>query len=150
MFVVWVVERLVMMSPPGFEVVCAADVLLHLLLPIHLGLHHHRLVDHVGDEALALEWAATHLLQLPPRAVASLGLWRVLHRNWRLDLSQDLPVVGGDDLLHVGHGGVGQLQVGPVEGLPQRAILGEALVDEGEEFGADVGILYILDILICK
>ena len=57
MFVVWVVERLVMMSPPGFEVVCAADVLLHLLLPIHLGLHHHRLVDHVGDEALALEWA---------------------------------------------------------------------------------------------
>ena len=117
MFVVWVVERLVMMSPPGFEVICAADVLLHLLLPVHFGLHHHRLLDNIGDEALALEWAATHLLQLPPRAVAGAGHWRIFHRYGRLDLNHDLPVLGGDDLLHVGHCGVGQLQVGPIEGF---------------------------------
>ena len=67
MLVVGVVKRLVMMPPPCFEVSCAADVLLHLLLPVHFGLHHHRLLDNIGDEALALEWAATHLLQLPNR-----------------------------------------------------------------------------------
>ena len=67
MFVVGIIKRLVMMPPSRFEVSGAADVLLHLLLPVHFGLHHHRLLDNIGDEALALEWAATHLLQLPNR-----------------------------------------------------------------------------------
>ena len=68
MFVVRVVERLFMVSPSRFEVRGAADVLLHLLLPVRLGLDHLCLIDHVGDEALALEWAATYLFQHPPRA----------------------------------------------------------------------------------
>ena len=36
MLVVCIVERLVMMAPPGFEVSGASDILLHLLLPVHL------------------------------------------------------------------------------------------------------------------
>ena len=47
--------------------------------------------------------------------------------------------MGGDDLLHVGAGGIGDLQVRPVEGLAQGPILGEALVDKGEEPRYDVG-----------
>ena len=57
MFVVGIIKRLVMMPPSRFEVSGAADVLLHLLLPVRLGLDHLCLIDHVGDEALALEWA---------------------------------------------------------------------------------------------
>ena len=57
MFVVGIIKRLVMMPPSRFEVSGAADVLLHLLLPARLGLDHLCLIDHVGDEALALEWA---------------------------------------------------------------------------------------------
>ena len=36
MLVSCIVERLDMMAPPGLEVGGAADVLLHLLLPVHL------------------------------------------------------------------------------------------------------------------
>ena len=36
----------------------------------------------------------------------------------------------GDDLAHVGAGGVGQLEVAPVEDFPQWAVFGEALVND--------------------
>ena len=111
MLVVTIVERLVVMAPPGLEVVRTADILLHLLLAVQLGLHHLRLVDNVGGKALAIKWAATNLLQQPPRTVAGLGLRSILHRDGWLDVCQDLPIVGGDDLLHVQAGRVGQLQV---------------------------------------
>ena len=140
MFVVWVVERLVMMSPPGFEVVCAADVLLHLLLPIYLGLHHLRLVDDVGCQAFALEWAAASFLHLLLGAVTRCGRRLLLDRDGWLDVGQDLSIVGGDDLLHVGAGRVGELEVRPVEGLAQWAVLGEALGDQGKESGANAGL----------
>ena len=74
MLVVTIVERLVVVAPPGLEVVRAADILLHLFLAVQLGLHHLRLVDNVGGKALAIKWAATNLLQQPPRTVAGLGL----------------------------------------------------------------------------
>ena len=57
MLVVLVVEGFAVVAPPCFKVGGAPHVLLHLLLPVRLGLDHLRLVDHVGDEALALEWA---------------------------------------------------------------------------------------------
>ena len=60
MLVVPVVEGFAVVAPPCFEIGGAPHVLLHLHLPVHLGLDHLRLVDHVGDEALALAWAATH------------------------------------------------------------------------------------------
>ena len=63
MLVVTIVERLVVMAPPGLEVVCTADILLHLLLTVQFGLHHLRLVDNVGGKALAIKWAATNLLE---------------------------------------------------------------------------------------
>ena len=52
---------------------------------------------------------------------------------------QDFLIVGGDDLLHVGAGGVRELQVLPVEDLAQGPILGEAFVDQGEESCSNVG-----------
>ena len=137
--VVRVVERFVMMPPPCLEVGGAADVLLHLLLPIYLGLHHLRLVDDVGCQAFALEWAAASFLHLLLGAVTRCGRRLLLDRDGWLDVGQDLSIVGGDDLLHVGAGRVGELEVRPVEGLAQGPILGEALVDEGEEPCSDVG-----------
>ena len=59
----------------------------------------------------AIKWAAANLLQQPPRTVAGLGLRSIFHRDGWLDVGQDLPIVGGDDLLHVRAGRVGQLQV---------------------------------------
>ena len=58
MLIVCMVERLGMMAPPGLEVGGAPHILLHLLLPVHLGLDHLCLVDDVRYQALALEWAA--------------------------------------------------------------------------------------------
>ena len=112
MLVVGIVKRAVVLSPPWLEVGGAAHVLLHLLLPVHLGLHHLSLVDHVLCQALALEWAFADLPQLPLRAVT--GGWRrlLLQRApaW-LDVGQEFPIVRGDDLLHVRAGGVGELEV---------------------------------------
>ena len=109
MLVISILERFLVVPPPCLKVCGAADVPLHLLLPVHLGLHHICLVNDVGHQALALQGAAAILLHRPPRAVAGLLLWWVLHRNGWLDVGQDLPVMGGDDLFHIGQGGVGQL-----------------------------------------
>ena len=72
MLVSCIVERLDMMAPPGLKIGGAAHILLHLLLPVHLGLDHLCLVDDVRYQALALEWAAAILLHRPPVAVAGL------------------------------------------------------------------------------
>ena len=138
MLVVFVVEQLFMISEPGLKFGGAPHVLLHLLRPVHLGLLHLRQVHHVGRQALALERAPVGL-QLPLAAVAVGQLRLRLEGDGRLSVGQDFPVVGGDDLLHVGAGGVGYLQARPVEGLAQGSILGEALVDEGEEPCSNVG-----------
>ena len=58
MFVVKVVERLVMVSESGLEVGGAPHVLLHLHLPVHLGLLHLRQIHNVGCKALTLERAS--------------------------------------------------------------------------------------------
>ena len=47
MLVISIVEGLLVVAPPRLEVSGAADVLLHLLLPVHLALDHLRLVNDV-------------------------------------------------------------------------------------------------------
>ena len=92
--VVRVVERFVMVPPSGFEVGGAANVLLHLLFPVHLGLHHLCLVDDVGCQAFALEWAAASFLHLLLGAVTRCGRRLLLDRDGWLDVGQDLSIVG--------------------------------------------------------
>ena len=60
-------------------------------------------------------------------------LW---HRG--LGLGQELLVVAGDNLAHVGAGGVRQLEGAPVEYFPQWAVFGEALVNMSQELSPNV------------
>ena len=138
MLVSCIVERLDMMAPPGLKVGGAAHILLHLLLPVHLGLDHLRQVHNILREALALERAAISCF-LPLGAVAVGEHLLLLQWNRGLFCGQDFLIVGGDDLLHVWAGGVRELQVLPVEDLAQGPILGEAFVDQGEESCSNVG-----------
>ena len=132
MLVVCIVERLDVVAPPGLEVGGAPHILLHLHHPVHLGLLHLRQVHNILCEALAFERASfSHLFPLGAVAVGDHLL--LLQWNRGLFCGQDFLIVGGDDLLHVWAGGVRELQVLPVEDLAQGPILGEALVDEGED-----------------
>ena len=73
MFIIFIVERLFMVSESCLEFGGAPHVLLHLHLPVHLGLLHLRQVNHVGGQALALEGASISLL-LPLGIAVTAGI----------------------------------------------------------------------------
>ena len=109
------------------------DVGLHLLLAVHRGLDHRGLVNIVGGDAFSLEWA----LASQPRRPWAVAAPLLLLRN---SCGQHLLVVLGHHLLDVGAGSIADLQGLAVEDFAHQGALGEALVDQGQELGADVGV----------
>ena len=107
-------ERFVMVGQSCLEIGGATDILLDLDLPVHRRLGHLCQVNHIGVQALALQGA----LASQPLCLGAVARPRLLLLwDWRLAVGQHLPVVGRDDLLHIGAGRVGDLQVAPVEDL---------------------------------
>ena len=114
-----------MVVEPELEGDCSlADVLLVLGVGVHLGFVHQ-----AGDLAPSLERAHP-----PAASTVAAGVLHVL-----LSLHQ-LGVVGCDEGLHVGAGGVTDLNLLVIEQVIEVGLGREVLLEKGDESSGDVGL----------